>query len=78
MDTRTYQALVIAKALELYAKTGRSVNRAYTPKAMMRTAAAITGQTFKPRDYLVAAKALRDFVTMQPTDVTELNEYFGL
>ena len=53
-----FRALSIAKALSLYAKTGIKVNRAYTPKAMMAAAAAITGQRFRARDYLGAAEAL--------------------
>jgi len=56
-----YGALVMAKALELYAKTGMRVNRAYTPSAMMRTAQNVTGKKFKARDYVGAAKALREF-----------------
>lgn len=55
-----YQQLVIAKALEVYAKTGMKVNRDYTPKNMMAMATKITGKKFKARDYLGAAKALRD------------------
>jgi hypothetical protein len=53
-----YRMTVIASALRLYAKTGMKVNAAYTPKAMMATAAALTGQKFKARDYLGAADAL--------------------
>ena len=55
------QALVVASALNLYAKTGMSVNRAYTPKNMMATAESILGKKFKARDYAGAAKALREF-----------------
>lgn len=62
MDPQAYQALVLAKALELYAHTGMKANRAYTPSAMMRTAARITGLRFRARDYLVAANALRALV----------------
>ena len=53
-----YQAVVLARALDLYAATGIKANRAYTPSAMMRTASAITGQTFKRRDYRGASVAL--------------------
>jgi hypothetical protein len=54
--------VAVASALEFYAKTGVQVNRAYTPKAMMRTAENITGRTFKARDYKGAAAALREWV----------------
>lgn len=59
INPAVYQAVVIARALDLYASTGIKANRAYTPAAMMRTAAAITGRTFKARDYRGAAAALR-------------------
>lgn len=59
---QAYQALVIAKALELYAKTGIRVNRAYTPTAMIRMATKLTGQHFPARGYLQAAAALRELV----------------
>lgn len=54
----TYQRLVLAAALRLYAKTGIKANRSYTPKAMMAMAERLTGQRFAPRDYLGAAEAL--------------------
>lgn len=60
-----YQATVIASGLDLYRKTGMKPNRAYTPKAMMATAAAITGKKFKARDYEGAAKALREWAQGQ-------------
>lgn len=56
-----YVALTVARALDLYAKTGMKVNRAYTPKNMMATATKLTGQKFKARDYAGASKALRDY-----------------
>lgn len=52
----------IASALDLYARTGIRVNRAYTPRAMMAAATHHTGQTFKARDYAGAAAALREKV----------------
>ena len=57
-----YQALVIAKGLEVYARTGMKLNSSYKPASMMKTASAITNQRFRARDYLGAAKALRDWV----------------
>lgn len=62
MTPYIYQALAIARGLEFYHKTGTQVNRMYTPRNMMRTAARITGLDFKPRDYLAAASALRRWV----------------
>lgn len=56
-----YRATVIAGGLRLYAKTGMQPNRAYTPSAMMRVAAEITGKKFKARDYLGAADALKEW-----------------
>lgn len=58
VDPRTFQLLVIASGLKLYAATGMKPNRAYTPKAMMAAAAALTGKTYKPRAYLEAAADL--------------------
>jgi len=37
-ETRIYQALVIRRALILYADTGIKANRSYTPGNMMRVA----------------------------------------
>jgi hypothetical protein len=61
-DPRTYQALVLAKALEIYDKTRMQVNRSYTPRRMILTATNITGIQFKSRDYEGAAKALRTWI----------------
>jgi hypothetical protein len=55
-----YQCLVVASALELYAKTGMKANRMYTPTNMLAVATKITGQTFKGKTkYTDAAAALR-------------------
>lgn len=54
-----YQALAIAKALELKARSNIRVNSAYTPTKMMQMARKLTGQKFAARDYLGAAAALR-------------------
>lgn len=64
-DPHTYQAVVIAKALELYSVHRLKVNKAYTPKAMMAMAGKITGKTFMPRDYVGAAKALRAWASFR-------------
>jgi hypothetical protein len=58
IDPRTLQAIVIAKALCFYAKHKLSVNSAYTPKAMLTTAARITGKTYKHGQYIQAAQDL--------------------
>lgn len=55
-----FQALAVANALDFWVKHHMTVNRAYTPKAMMKTASDITGLKFKPRDFTGAAKALRE------------------
>lgn len=56
-----FQAIVIATALDLYAKTHIQVNRMYTPSAMLRTASRLTQIHFKRGQYSEAAKALRFF-----------------
>lgn len=61
MNPSIYQALVIAKALRLYAKTGIKVNTMYTPLNMRLMAEKITSQRFKSRDYLAMADALEAF-----------------
>lgn len=53
-----YQRLVIASALRLYAKTGIKANTTYTPANMRVAAEHLTGQKFRPRDYLGMAEAL--------------------
>lgn len=63
-----YRAAAIKAALGLYAKTGMQVNRAYTPSAMMRAAAEITGKKFKARDYAGAAAALSAWIDAAPKD----------
>lgn len=62
IDPRAYQALVLASALEMWAKHRIRANISYTPLLMIAAASGITGKTFKPRDYLGAAKALREMV----------------
>lgn len=54
-----YRFYVLAKALELWALHKIQVNRGYTPKRMMELASELCGKTFKPRDYLGAAKELK-------------------
>jgi hypothetical protein len=58
IDPTIYTAVALKVALKGYAKHGLRMNRGWTPKAMMAKASEITGQQFKPRDYLGAAEAL--------------------
>ncbi len=57
-DITRYHAITIAKALQLYAKTGMKVNRNVTPTSLMGRAEVITGLKFKKRDYIAAHDAL--------------------
>lgn len=52
-------AIIMAKTLEIYARTGMKPNRRWAPKAMMLRARRITGKKFPLRDYEGAARALR-------------------
>jgi len=74
MTPAVYQAIAIARALELYAKTGMKVNTAYTPKNMRAMAEKITGQKFKARDYLGMASALRAHVGSLSADPKDNDE----
>lgn len=58
INPSVYQAIAVKHGLLFYSKTGMRINRAYTPKNMMAMATKITGQTFKPRDYISAAQAI--------------------
>jgi hypothetical protein len=58
---KIFQALTIASALKLYAKTGIKANRSYTPSNMIAAAREITGKNFKPQEYLAAAEALEEW-----------------
>lgn len=53
-----FQVCTLKSALKMYRDTGMKANRAYTPSAMMATAAKLTGKTFKARDYTAAIEAL--------------------
>lgn len=53
-----FRAITIAGGLKLYAKAHMQPNAHWTPRRMMDAARAITGQDFKPRAYLEAARAL--------------------
>lgn len=64
-DPQMVRALTIRKALQLYAKTGMQVNRAYTPTAMLRVAGEITGKKYKRGQYTQAADDIWEWVNMQ-------------
>ena len=59
MDPYLYRLLAVEHGLRFYARTGKQVNTAYTPKNMMYVAEQITGKKFKPRDDSGAADALK-------------------
>lgn len=61
MNPSIFQALVIAKALRLYSKTGIKANRMYTPTNMRLMAEKITGLRFASRDYISMATALEAY-----------------
>lgn len=65
-------ALILASALDMYAKTGLKANTRYTPKNMRLTAQKMTGKTFKARDYKGMAAALREWAgAPQPPSVNQ-------
>ena len=65
MNPRIYQALAIAKGLEVYAACGLKVNRDYTPSNMIRMANKITGHIYRRGQYKAAALALREWAQRQ-------------
>jgi hypothetical protein len=70
----TFRLLVIAQALELYAKTGIRANTAYTPTAMLRNAAQATGRLYKRGQYYEAAADLRQVVENLRSKIEFVNE----
>jgi hypothetical protein len=72
VDPKVFQYLVIASALEMWAKHKIKANRSYTPKNMIGTAGRLLGREFAPRDYMGAAKALRDAVEAAKRNKREL------
>ena len=72
-----YVALTVAKALDLYRKTGMKVNRAYTPANMMAMAAKVTGRKFKARDYEGAALALREWAANFKVDAPDMKAQYN-
>ena len=53
-----YAMRVLASGLKMYAKTGFTPNRAYTPTKMLRRASEYTGVRYKRGQYLQAADDL--------------------
>jgi hypothetical protein len=70
MNPRVYQAIVIARGIEFFLRTGRRINTAYTPSGMLRTAHNILGTEAPARASTqalqVAAVSLRTWVQEQP------------
>jgi hypothetical protein len=66
---RVVQAMAIRKGIEFYARTGMRINRAYTPKNMLLTAANITGESYGTRwtatAYTNAIKGLTKWIDAQ-------------
>ncbi len=56
---QAFRALCCAQGLELWVKHKMLSTRHATPARLMTIAAEYTGKTFKPRDYLGAAAAIR-------------------
>lgn len=63
-----FRAITLKSGLKMYKDIGMQPNRAWTPSAMMRTAAHITGKKFKARDYAGAIKALEEWIEAAPKD----------
>jgi hypothetical protein len=58
---RVYQAMAVRQGIEFYHAHRMPINRAYTPKAMLATAAAITGKDYGKRwSVNAASNAIRD------------------
>ena len=70
-DPQLFQAKTLALALRLYARTGKQANSAYTPSAMIRTAARITGRMLPSRGYLQAAEALDAWAVARADDLAD-------
>lgn len=66
MTPHKFQAIVVAQALEFYAKTGLTLNTAYTPGNMIKKANEITGHVYRRGQYITAAAALREWAERQP------------
>ena len=66
---QAFRALCCAQALEMWAKHKMLTTRQAKPAFLMQIAAEITGKTFKPRDYLGAAAAIRVMLEVGPGEV---------
>jgi len=62
-----YRAVVIKHALNVYAKTGMKVNRAYTPTAMLKAAEGITGIKYKRGEYEKASNDIALLLLSTPS-----------
>jgi len=70
MTPEQFQAITLARALRLYARTGMKANRAYTPSAMLATASRITGRAYPARAYTQAADDLFCWAEAQHSHLT--------
>lgn len=66
-----FRAQTISSALNLYARTKMQVNRAYSPKNMMKAASQILSKEFPPRAYEQAAEELTAWVKAEYAAVQE-------
>jgi hypothetical protein len=57
-----FRAVTLKSGLKMWRDLKMKPNSAWTPRAMMRTAARLTGETFSARDYTGAIKALEKYI----------------
>lgn len=57
-----YNAIAMASALRLYARSGMLPNRAWTATKLLQAAARITGKTYKRGQHQVASDDVREWV----------------
>ena len=78
LGTAIYAATVLQKGIELYAKSGLKVNKAYTPGAMIASARYITGEPIRARDYAGAVAALDRWLHVRRLLVRLRQEHPGI
>ncbi len=67
MTPKTFQAVVIRRALIAWRDHKIKVNTAYTPSAMLQTAGHITGKKFKRGQYDAAIASLTEWIDNVPS-----------
>lgn len=70
-DPNAISALVVKQGLKAL-KIGLKINRSATPKIFMRRAHEITVETFKPRDYDGAIKAIEEWLKQPSTRLSKV------